>query len=427
MLAPFHGDEGIQIYTSRDWETAFVERNPVALTVQPPYFIDTDPQLRILNGSFNRYTIGLARALVGVPATELPPIPGWDWGLTYARNIETGHLPDESLLLAARLSSALFLAVSVPLMFLLAQQFGSMLIAYVATGLYALHPVVLLNGRRALQEGSMLFFGLLVVLTAVVIVKRRAASEPVPIYVWLGLITAGACALASKHSAVVFVGAAYGGVWLAELVHFRLGRFGRVTLTLAGCGLLTLMLNIALLPALWNDAVARFNDLLTVRAELIDIQIGIDPNAPMSLIERLTQLVVQPFLTPPAFWEVPLLDFYTAIEGDIAAYLASPLSGYPVGGVIGFAFTLLAVGGMLLSLLPHLRRFGWSLTIVLWVWLLMTTASLLANPLPWQRYYLPLIPVAALFAAISVSRLIQFLTARPAKHDYDENSAPSAA
>ncbi len=57
-------------------------------------------------------------------------------------------------------------------MFALGWQFGRRLVAYFVSALYTLNPVILLNGRRALQEGSMLFFGMLVILIAALISQR---------------------------------------------------------------------------------------------------------------------------------------------------------------------------------------------------------------------------------------------------------------
>ena len=69
----------------------------------------------------------------------------------------------------ARLPSALFIALSIVVMFALGGRFGGRLGAYFVSGLYTLNPVILLNGRRALQEGSMLFFGTLAILIAALI------------------------------------------------------------------------------------------------------------------------------------------------------------------------------------------------------------------------------------------------------------------
>ena len=65
MLAPFHGDEAMHIYTSTDYATAFLDGHIDQLTVQPPYDIDSDPRLRLLNGSVMRYSVGLAWHLAG--------------------------------------------------------------------------------------------------------------------------------------------------------------------------------------------------------------------------------------------------------------------------------------------------------------------------------------------------------------------------
>ena len=40
------------------------------------------------------------------------------------------------------------------------------------------------------------------------------------------------------------------------------------------------------------------------------------------------------------------------------------------------------------------------------VWLAVTVANLLLNPIPWQRYYLPLIPVYAVLIGMAVNTFI---------------------
>ena len=44
--------------------------------------------------------------------SDLPPHPGWDWGLDYDTNASTGHVPAAALMTVARFSSTLFLALS---------------------------------------------------------------------------------------------------------------------------------------------------------------------------------------------------------------------------------------------------------------------------------------------------------------------------
>ncbi len=207
-FAPFHGDESMQIYMSRDFTIAFLDGRLGDLVTQPPYEIDSDAHLRLINGTVNRYTIGAAWRLAGYTANDLPPRPGWDWGLNYQQNVETNHRSGEGALNAARLPSAVFTALSVGIVFLLGSRLGGRPTAYIAAAIYALNPAILLNGRRALQEGSMLFFGLLTILVAVWMSRR----DRKPIWSWGMLIGAGALTLASKHSGVVFVAGALG--WL---------------------------------------------------------------------------------------------------------------------------------------------------------------------------------------------------------------------
>jgi 4-amino-4-deoxy-L-arabinose transferase-like glycosyltransferase len=411
-ITPFHGDEPMQIYMSRDYETALMDGNPSALMTQPPYFIDDDPQLRILNGSVNRYLIGLSRQIAGIPREQLPPRPGWDWGLDYNRNVETGHLPSDALMLAGRLSSALLLAFSVPLMFALANLVGGRKTAYLAALIYTLNPIILLNGRRAVQEGALLFFGVLVVLTAAVIAKRRLKNQPVW-FLWIALAAAGALALASKHSSLPFVIGALAWVFLAELTHFKPRSIATTCAALVLCAVVMIGGFIALSPALWNDPPARLADLLVVRQELLDIQVSLSPDGATTIGQRVSAIITQPFAAPPQFFEVDTWASFEPITAQINAYLSSPLSGYATGGVLGLFLTLAMMAGGVILFIPRLRpNRDWGTTLGIAAWIGALAASLLVNPLDWQRYYLGLIPAAGLLAAVGLTTLINQIVLR---------------
>jgi 4-amino-4-deoxy-L-arabinose transferase-like glycosyltransferase len=413
MLATFHGDEAMQIYMSRDYATVFIDHNPTSLMVNPPYAIDDDPWLRILNGSVNRYAIGLSWQLAGLNAGMLPPRPGWDWGLTYDINVETGHLPPDSLLAAGRISSTLFLIMSTVVMFGIGWQFGGRLPAYFMSGLYALNPVILLNGRRAMMEGSLLAFGLLTIWLAILISKGRTNWR------WWVLLTLSAgLTLASKHSGIVFVGGAFGWIGIAEIGRFLTTRSNNALTTrnpiqglfltflklfMSGVGVILIF--IALSPALWNDPVARFGDLIAQRQLLLDIQVASNPDAPTSLLQRIQGIIAQPFMTPAMHYEVSFWANALAISAEIERYMASPLSGLQFGVVLGLPLTLLAGVGIIAAA----RDWHWW---GLLVWLLIAVASLLANPLPWQRYYLPLLPTATVLAGLGFLRVYEFVQKR---------------
>ena len=406
--ASFHGDESMQIHMSRDYATAFLDGAPEALLSAGPFPIDSDPHLRIINGSVNRYTIGLAWHMAGYSADDLPPPPGWDWGLNYDDGVSTDHRPDERLLTISRLPSALFLCASIAVLFALGWLYGGRLPAYVASGLYALHPVILLNGRRAMQEGAMLFFGLLVVLAAAAIVQRRARAAKTPWGWWALLVLSGGLTLASKHSGIVFVGVALVWILAAEALGQRrwLPTLGRLLLS----GLLMLALFVALSPALWSDPPARFGDLLYLREELLNIQVAIDPVAPMDLGQRILEIVRQPFIAAAVHFELESWGQSDAYLDEVARSASSPLAGIPYGLVLGLPLTLLAALGAVVAL----RRLRQPLYAGLALWLGANVAVLLLNPLPWQRYYLSLIPAAVVLAAVGALWVARRLW--PTKH-----------
>lgn len=417
-ITTFHGDEAMQIYTSHDYVIAFIERDPLRLQTAPPYPIDSDAHLRILNGTVNRHLIGLSWQIAGLHSGMLPPRPGWDWGLSYDDNVATNHRPAPDLLTASRLSSALFFAGSIALIFALARLGMGRGAAWLVSGLYALNPALLINGRRAMQEGSLLFFGLLVVLTAAVIAQRRARDHRVPLYVWLGLIAAGALGLASKHNTAIFVAGAFAWIGLAEIIHLRddfarrLRRLVGLIIILAACALATVAGFVALSPALWNDPIARLGDLLAVRAELLDIQVGGVPTGPMALDQRLNFMLFQPFAAPLMQYEVSAWNEAASFQAEAAAYLASPLSGLHAGIIVGLLLTTAAFGGLIVLLLRLIRggpvERAWAVGLL--IWLLGAMAAMLANPLPWQRYYLPLIPISVLLAGVGLQTLVTLVS-----------------
>ncbi|RMF82112.1 MAG: phospholipid carrier-dependent glycosyltransferase [Chloroflexi bacterium] len=408
--ASFHGDEAMQIYMSNDYATAFIYRQPRELMTEPPYDIDADAQLRILNGSVNRYAIGLSWHLAGLTTGDLPPAPGWDWGLSYERNVETGHRPSDELLLAARASSTLFLALSAVVMFAIGWQFGGRLPAYLISAIYVLNPVVLLNGRRAMQEGAFLFFGLLTVFIAISITRRQERAQAIRWW-WAGLVLAGALALASKHSAAVFVTAAFGWIFVAQFFRtFNRRDVLQTTGKLLLSGLVVIVLFVAMSPALWSNPIARFVDLIAERRTLIDIQVTAHTDGAMNFVERVEALIMQPFVEPTMHFEVASWRDAEAIVAESQHFDRSPLSGIRFGRPFGWLLTALSIAGLMLLLLPRgVERVSHGQAAGVLVWLVVTAASLLLNPLPWQRYYLPLIPILALFAGITLTVIIRLI------------------
>ena len=407
-LTPFHGDESMQIHSSIDYVTAFIERDPWQLSVTEQEDRSHAVTRRLLQGSVNPWAIGLAWQLAGFSFADLPPAPGWDWGRDYDANIALNLRPTQDKLLLSRLSSALMFAASIPVLFGIAWCFGGRLVAFLASGLYALHPALLLNGRRAMMEGPLLLFGLLTIFCALLLLQRGLNARR---RWWLALALAGGLALASKHSGILFLGGALGWLWLTAALRRDRRQLLAVTLRIALTGLLALAVFVALSPALWSNPPERLQRLLETRDEILRVQVkNWQPGGlGMSAGERINQILTQPFLRPPQFYEVAGWSEYEVITAEIDAYLASPLAGLRPGGLVGGVLTLLLVGGLALTLRRR-RRFG------LLVWLLLTLAVMLLNPLPWQRYYLPLLPITSLLAALAMAHVIMWLASRATLH-----------
>jgi 4-amino-4-deoxy-L-arabinose transferase-like glycosyltransferase len=390
-LVPFHGDESTQIYMSRDYDYQFRQNEWSLVRYSPTPISPTEQQLRLLNGTLYKYLVGLGRHIVGIETTN----EQWDWGADWNYNQTFGHAPDEDLLLIGRYTSALFLAAGVGLLFILGRQLGGRPVAYLASLYYALHPVLLLNGRRAMQEGMMTFFALLVVLLAICFVKKRS---------WVAVIALGVAAglaLASKHTNVFTIAAVFGAIGLHLLYHFfqRQPRIEllKAVLRLALIGLLTFGVFYMLNPAWWGAPLERAQFVLNERRSLLDFQEGLFGGY-SDFADQLGGFARQTFVAQPQYFEV---DNWAGFIGDqIDQYEATlwrgiGLAGSTIGGVLLGLLTLIG-----LWRLYQERTIAAETRLIVGLWalvVLLTTALL--TPLEWQRYYLPAYPVVGLLAA----------------------------
>ncbi|MEP7290239.1 MAG: phospholipid carrier-dependent glycosyltransferase [Chloroflexota bacterium] len=407
-LASYHGDETTQLYSSHDYVTLFIRHDPQALLVEWP--IDNELEyLRIADSTVSRYTVGLAWHLAGYTEADLPDA-NFNWSTDYAGNQALGLIPDQHLMVVMRLPSAIFLALSIVVMFGIGYRFGGLPLALFVSALYSFNPVVLLNGRRALQEGSLLFFGLLTVLIGIIISQQRERRKSVSLLLWLSLILAGAFTLLSKNNGFIYIAAAFLWIFLPELLRPRRRALLRLSLRLALCGILLILLFIALSPGLWSNPLARIRDASAARLSAMNGQMSDDPEAPTPIERRISDILTQPYIKPLAHFEAIYSNTYDAQSDLIAAYDASLISGIHFGILLGVPLTLLALVGIVANFIPRARPYrSTSLSIGLTTWLIINLVILLWLPLPWQRYFLSLIPVVTLFTAVGLSALVGWL------------------
>ncbi|MBZ0282008.1 MAG: glycosyltransferase family 39 protein [Anaerolineae bacterium] len=405
-LVPFHGDESTQIYMSRDYAYQFLERDLNKIVYSETPISPTEQELRLLNGTINKYLIGLAWQMRGFTLSDINE--QWDWGADWDYNQQNGHVPSENLLLNSRWPSAILMAAGVAVMFLLGQALGGRWAAYIASVYYALNPALLINGRRAMMEGSFTFFSLLTLLAACWLLLRPSWRSAV------GLGLAAGLALASKHTAVftvvtvfitcaIYIAARTIRTWRSVPVHVVL----RLLLA-TGIALGTFYL---LNPAWWGDPAGRAQTVLELRQNLLDIQVNIFGGYD-NFLDKTAGFLRQTLIDAPQYYEVSGWDSY--IGDQIAQYETSPWRGVSVGGSVFGAVILFAIIAVGLWALAWFKRIRAAVRTLIGVWaLVMTLTTLLLTPLEWQRYYLPMYPAMGLVAGLGVSRIVSIFRRVP--------------
>ncbi|MCK6576750.1 MAG: glycosyltransferase family 39 protein [Anaerolineae bacterium] len=400
-VTPFHADEATQIAMSRDYAAIFLEGDLDSQRYQENPADPAAQELRLINGVVTKLLIGLAWQARGYSVEDINQ--PWDWGADWTYNIENGHVPSSDLLITARLPSAALYALGLLPMFALGWLVGGRVGAFVSVLLYALHPALLINGRRAMMEGALIAFSLFTVLAGVWFARSRSWGAA------LLLALAAGLALASKHTAAFTLIAVYGGcLTLLSLEMLRrrdrhiLG--GLIWLVLSA--LLALGLFYALNPAWWGDPVGRAGQVLALRSDLLAGQAAAfggygDTGAALSGWLR------QAFLPPAQYYEVPSWANY--ISGEINAYEASVFDGVrdlKAAGLEGVLFDLLlplqVVAG--LGALLGGRSVERRTRVMLLTWAVITAlTTALLTPLEWQRYYLPMHLASLLLTAAGVA------------------------
>lgn len=401
---PFHGDESTGLYMSRDYSDQFLRGDASGLTYAP----DRDPaaqDLRLINGSIARYTIGLSWHLAGFQPDQIND--QWDWGGDWNYNQTSGRIPAAELLLAGRIPSTLLLIGSMVGLFALAGWSGGRLPAYAASLLYTLNPAVLLNGRRAMMEGGMLCFQVLMLLAAALLLRRSTWWSALLFGLSAGL------ALAAKHTnlfALAAVGLACALYpWLARLAGpAKVRVFGLLALSAVLAGLVFYALN----PVWWGQNPAAMSSIIwQKRTDLLTMQAGWEAGYHSDRLAQTAGLFEFGLVNPLQPHEDERFDVW--IGDQIAAYDASLWDGLNLGGTTigGMLMGLLCLVGMVALYRATASRLWLALPLGFWALTLLLTTWWL-TPLAWGRYYLPLQPVIALLAGFGLAVIVRWIFAR---------------
>ncbi len=383
---PFHPDETSILYQSRDLELLFSE--PRSLLWDPEAEDTLDQTYRSLNAPLPKYVVGLGRLLSGTePRTQ---DVDWDWSADWSENVLKGALPPDRMLYGARAAGTLLLPFSMLFLYLTGSRLGGGFVGIASALLLAFHALILLHTRRAMAEG-VLAFGVTFALWSALLADRKP---------WLAGL-ASAVAFSAKYSAAPFViTGAIATLWRSS----GSSNPRRPLRNLAEYAAVLAAVVLAVHPFLWSNPLRAGLRMLETRQSLLSRQVlelgAASPGFIMdSGRERLAGLIGHLFTTPPQFEEVG--NYHDQLEAAQTGYLRVPghalLRGV-LGGGLMLAATLIgmlagsgAVSGNARDLRTH--------TLLLLATLLQTAGLLAAVPLPFQRFYIALVPMVCLWSA----------------------------
>ncbi len=392
---PFHPDETSLLYQSRDLETLL--RAPLRLAWDPALEGDYDQTYRALNPPLPKWVLGVGRRLAGYGPDWVAV--DWDWSLSWQENVARGALPPEGLLWGARAASVALLPLTLAALYWIGLRLEGRALGLTAVVFFGLNALTLLHTRRAMAEGTLALGVSLAVALAL-----EADRRP-----WLAGM-AGAMAVASKLSAapLALVGLV-GALWSRTTAASPLDRAGA-----AARYLTSLIVGILLLhPFLWSNPPRAALEMWQARQALLSEQTttleAILPGQAVDTpVERLAATLGQLFLNPPQLAEVG--NYLEATQAMDQAYLANPLHRLGRGSVGGGLVMVLTLYGWILGSLRARHKGGaYARTVAL---LSLATAVeglalFVTLSLPFQRYYIPLVPLLTLWMALPPALLLR--------------------
>jgi 4-amino-4-deoxy-L-arabinose transferase-like glycosyltransferase len=396
--APFHPDETSVLYQTRDLEGWL--SNPGSLSWDPNRSGELEQTYRLLNPPLPKYILGVARRLAGYSVEKVSV--DWNWSKSWDENLAAGAYPDKALLLAGRNASTVLSLLALLPLALSAKRIGGNSVAVFTVVLYLSNALFLVHGRRIMSEGTLLFsvsFGIFGIL--------EAEKRP-----WLAGLGC-AMAVCSKLSALPLLLAGFvATVWTTEpksklsLLHLR-----RIFIYLIVAVFIILLLN----PILWSDPIKGIENIWQARADFTNRQIDLmEIVAPNYILdrpsERIAGMIYQLFIASPQTYEVG--NYVKDIESSVEAYLANPFHSIGrgwAGGTIIMGLLLMGIVGVGLEFQAFGSGQRRDISLLFIATVLQLIALLWAIPIPFQRYYIPLLPLIILWSALGMDRVFYLI------------------
>ena len=339
-IVPYHGDESTLVFMGRDYHYLFVQGDLSEV------FYDrsksrgrVEQRLRLENGTISKTIYGWLAWNLGYGLDDFNQ--PWNWGEDYESNLRSNRAPGEQLLGAARMASALQLALAVLAFFKFVEITLNRPTAYLASALLALHPNVLINGRRAMMEGSHLLGLMLVLLASAWLLRERKWYA----YPLLGAVMG--LALSAKHPNALIAALAFLAVLIATMRGASPGEkrgLGGLNkwISFLSLPIVAVLLFLLLNPAWWSAPFELPALIIELRADLLRAQVGWfgGYNTFADGINGFFRFV---FAAERQYFEVASWAGYDAITAQIARYESSRMAGVLIGGTNVFGIVCLAL------------------------------------------------------------------------------------
>lgn len=390
---PFHPDESTNLFMSSDIEMFFDD--PTQVFWNSDRVDDLRQIYRLRDAPLSRYVIGIGRILTDKSALPVD----WDWSKTWSENQAAGAFPSADLLVVGRLSVSIIFPISLLLAYQIGKNIRGHLTGWLAVGLLASNSLVLLHTRRVMAESLLLF-------TSISFLYWITRDKKIP------LITgalAGLAFCAKQSNLPLFI------IGLVDLFwHSNDIKESHIHLIKQFCVyILTFILVIfGLNPFLWKNPMKAVEASIQSRQTLINDQVtalnAINPNAvSISFMDKITGLIAQVFITPPMPADVGNYLDETIINDQ--AYQAKPINRLFRGTFGGGISLLLVLTGFSFSMLGYIKKlkcYHDPIKLLLLGAIIEFAFLLIFIPIPWQRYYLPLIPFIIIFMAIALEKVL---------------------
>lgn len=384
---PFHPDETTQIFMSSDFDK-IVTGNVKELFYNEN---DTDNSMqnyRLLDSPVTRYMIGIGRFLTNSPKLEID----WNWSGSWNEN--KSALPNVKLLNISRLSIAIFLPVTILFYYLINKKLFGFPISALSTFLLMTNSIILLHTRRAMAESGLLFFIEISLFALLFIPNKYLFLTAIPI----------AFGLNTKQSLLpLFV---IGFVYIAYKA-----KSNKKTMVLQSTLFILLIGSIFyfLNPVIWERPITGISDMLSKRSALTTNQVnGIALDTPNFIlqnpIDRFVGIFGQLFVVEPAIQDIA--NYETGLENEIIKYNKNILhSGFGRNILMGsLIFIFFCIGVFCEYSNNNLQKF-----LVFSMMILLIIEILIFFPIPFQRYYVPLIPFSMVYISSGIINSFKYL------------------